>query len=92
MPISGIYEIKGVDYELGGRLEKGAVKPGEKVWQCSSGTTKLSGRGPAFSQTYRHAVCHGRHQQSTKIVFRKLWTIYVYSLRLWALTDHPLGA
>ena len=31
MPASGIYEIKGVDYVLGGRLEKGAVKPGEKV-------------------------------------------------------------
>ena len=31
MPISGIYEIKGVGYVFGGRLEKGAVKPGEKV-------------------------------------------------------------
>ena len=31
MPISGIYEIKGVGYVLAGRLEKGAVKQGEKV-------------------------------------------------------------
>ena len=31
MPVSGIYEIKGVGYVFGGRLEKGAVKPGEKV-------------------------------------------------------------
>ena len=31
MPISGICEIKGVGYVLAGRLEKGAVKPGEKV-------------------------------------------------------------
>ena len=92
MPISGIYETKGVGDVLGGRLGKGAVKPGEKVWQCSSGATKWSGRGPAFRKLIGTRCVTDATSRVPKIVFRKLWTIYVYSFRLCALTDHLLGA
>ena len=77
---------------LGGRLEKGAVKPGEKVWQCSSRATKWSGRGPAFRKLIGMRCVTDATSRVPKNVFRKLWTIHVHSLRLCALTDYPLGA
>merc|ERR1739848_758805 len=54
MPISGIYEIKGVGDVLAGRVEQGVVKPGEEVVFLPTYTSSNPCTGKVFTVEMHH--------------------------------------
>jgi elongation factor 1-alpha len=53
-PISGVYKIKGAGDVLTGRVEQGAVKPGEEVVFLPTHTSTLACTGKIFSVEMHH--------------------------------------
>merc|ERR1712199_86806 len=54
LPLSGVYKIKGVGDVLTGRVEQGAVKPGEEVKFLPTHTESTSCTGKVFTVEMHH--------------------------------------
>merc|ERR1712216_129716 len=60
LPLSGVYKIKGVGDVLTGRVEQGAVKPGEEVKFLPTHTDSTSCTGKVFTVEMHHKrIDHG---------------------------------
>jgi elongation factor 1-alpha len=60
MPVSGVYKIKGVGDVITGRVEQGAVKPGQEVKFVPTDTANLACNGKVFTVEMHHTT----HQQA----------------------------
>jgi len=54
MPVSGVYKIKGVGDVITGRVEQGAVKPGDEVKFIPTDTPSKACKGKVFSVEMHH--------------------------------------
>merc|ERR1719456_1884358 len=54
LPVSGVYKIKGVGDVLTGRVEQGAVKPGEEVLFLPTHTASTACPGKIFTVEMHH--------------------------------------
>jgi len=54
MPVSGVYKIKGVGDVITGRVEQGAVKPGDEVQFLPTNTASKACTGKIFSVEMHH--------------------------------------
>merc|ERR1719199_2109263 len=60
LPVSGVYKIKGVGDVLTGRVEQGAVKPGEEVKFLPTHTAANACTGKVFTVEMHHKrIEHG---------------------------------
>jgi elongation factor 1-alpha len=60
MPVSGVYKIKGVGDVITGRVEQGAVKPGQEVKFVPTDTPNLACTGKVFTVEMHHTT----HEQA----------------------------
>jgi elongation factor 1-alpha len=60
MPVSGVYKIKGVGDVITGRVEQGAVKPGQEVKFVPTDTPNLACTGKIFTVEMHHTT----HEQA----------------------------
>ena len=56
MPVSGVYKIKGVGDVITGRVEQGAVKPGQEVKFVPTDTSNLACTGKVFTVEMHHTT------------------------------------
>jgi elongation factor 1-alpha len=60
MPVNGVYKIKGVGDVITGRVEQGAVKPGQEVKFVPTDTPNLACTGKVFTVEMHHTT----HEQA----------------------------
>jgi elongation factor 1-alpha len=61
LPVSGVYKIKGVGDVLTGRVEQGAVKPGEEVLFLPTHTVSTACPGKIFTVEMHHKKIEAGH-------------------------------
>jgi elongation factor 1-alpha len=62
VPLSGVYKIKGVGDVLTGRVEQGAVKPGDECVFLPTHTTSTACTGKVFTVEMHHKQVDAAHQ------------------------------
>merc|ERR1712137_1358570 len=62
VPVSGVYKIKGVGDVITGRVEQGAVKPGDECVFLPTHTTSTACTGKVFTVEMHHKQVEAAHQ------------------------------